>query len=77
MQKLYIGVDPDIDKSGVCLYYSKTNFELLNLKFFVILFIFKIKKSTVKSNFLYLKLIYGLKIVTIFYGFFLYKIRLN
>ena len=34
MQKLYIGVDPDIDKSGVCLYYSKTNFELLNLKFF-------------------------------------------
>ncbi|MBL0304324.1 MAG: hypothetical protein IPQ23_21980 [Cytophagaceae bacterium] len=34
MQKLYIGVDPDIEKNGVCLYYSKTNFELLNLKFF-------------------------------------------
>lgn len=34
MQKLFIGIDNDVEKSGVCLYYSKNNFELLNLKFF-------------------------------------------
>ena len=34
MQKLLIGIDPDIEKNGVCLYYSKDYFELLNLKFF-------------------------------------------
>ena len=32
--KLLIGIDNDVEKSGVCLYYSKTNFELLNLSFF-------------------------------------------
>lgn len=34
LQKLLIGIDNDVEKNGVCLYYSKTNFELLNLKFF-------------------------------------------
>ena len=33
-QKLLIGIDCDVEKSGVCLYYSKNTFELLNLTFF-------------------------------------------
>lgn len=33
-KKLFIGIDNDVEKSGVCLYYSKTSFELLNLSFF-------------------------------------------
>ncbi len=34
MQKTLIGIDPDIDKSGVCVYRSKESFDLYNLKFF-------------------------------------------
>ncbi len=32
--KLFIGIDPDIEKSGFCEYYSKSCFELKNLSFF-------------------------------------------
>ena len=34
LQKLLIGIDNDVEKNGVCLYYSKNTFELLNLTFF-------------------------------------------
>lgn len=33
-QKILIGIDPDCDKNGVCIYYARTYFELLNLRFF-------------------------------------------
>lgn len=32
--RILIGIDPDIDKSGVCEYYSSELFELSNLRFF-------------------------------------------
>jgi hypothetical protein len=34
MSKVLIGIDPDVTKSGVCIYNSKDNFQLKNLRFF-------------------------------------------
>mgnify|MGYP000290616877 CR=1 FL=1 len=34
MGNTLIGIDPDVSKSGVCLYNSKTNFTLLTLSYF-------------------------------------------
>jgi len=34
MSKVLIGVDCDVDKSGIAIYFSKDNFQLKNLRFF-------------------------------------------
>ena len=34
MSKVLIGIDPDVDKSGIAIFLSKDNFQLKNLRFF-------------------------------------------
>jgi hypothetical protein len=49
MNKLLIGIDPDIEKSGVCYYFSKENFKLYNLTFFELFTTLKQTEGNVKA----------------------------
>jgi hypothetical protein len=48
MQNVLIGIDPDVNKSGVCMYNSKTNFTLLTLSYFELFDLLKNTKGNIK-----------------------------
>jgi hypothetical protein len=48
MGNTLIGIDPDVSKSGVCLYNSKTNFTLLKLSYFELFDLLKNTKGNTK-----------------------------
>ena len=49
MSKVLIGIDPDVDKSGIAIFFSKDNFQLKNLRFFELYDLLdRLKESTLE-----------------------------
>lgn len=48
MEKVLIGIDCDVEKSGVCYYFSKESFKLYNLTFFELFTTLKQTECNVK-----------------------------